>query len=72
MCNPFEIFKCHIKNYLTEPNINIIKFIRPDEPRKITDIAKMPTTLLNSNEKKIINITDEYVSIEDKLKLQLR
>lgn len=72
MCNPFEIFKCHIKNYLTEPNINVIKFIRPDKPRKITDIAKMPTTLLNSNEKKTINITDEYVSIEDKLKLQLR
>ena len=72
MCNPFEIFKCHIKNYLTEPTINITKFIKPDEPRKIKDIAKMPVSLLNSNEKKYINITDGYVSVEDKLKLQLR
>jgi len=74
MCNPFEIFKCNIKNYLTEPTINIIKCIKPDEPRKVKDIAKMPISLLNSNEKKYINAThgEGYVSIEDKLKLQLR
>lgn len=70
MCNPFEIFKCNIKNYLTEPTINIIKCIKPDEPRKVKDIAKMPISLLNSNEKKYINAThgEGYVSIEDKLK----
>lgn len=49
-----------------------MKFIRPDEPRRIIDIAKMPIALLNSNEKKNIDITEGYVSIEDKLKLQLR
>jgi hypothetical protein len=32
----------------------------------------MPIRLLNSNEKKIINIKNEDISIEDKLKLQLR
>ena len=48
------------------------QFIRPNEPRKITDIAKMPIALLNSNEKQKINITGEYVSIEDKIKLHLR
>ena len=32
----------------------------------------MPISLLNLTEKKNINTSDEYVSIEDKLKLQLR
>ena len=72
MCNPFEIFKCNIKKYLTEPEINIIKFIKPNDPRTIKDIAKMPISLLNLTEKKNINTTDGYVSIDDKLKLQLR
>jgi hypothetical protein len=72
MCNPFEIFKCHIKKYLTEPEINIIKFIKPNDPRTIKDIAKMPISLLNLTEKKNISTSDGYVSIEDKLKLQLR
>ena len=52
--------------------INIIKFIKPNDPRTIKDIAKMPISLLNLTEKKNINTSDEYVSIEDKLKLQLR
>jgi hypothetical protein len=72
MCNPFEIFKCQIKKYLTEPEINIIKFIKPNDPRTIKDIAKMPISLLNLTEKKNISTSDGYVSIEDKLKLQLR
>jgi hypothetical protein len=74
LCNPFEIFKCKITNYLTDPVINILKYIKPDEPRKITDIPKMPIELLNSNEKKSINISSDsyYVSLEDKQKLLLR
>jgi len=72
MCNPVEIFKCYIQNYLTDPILNITKFIRPDEPRKITDIAKMPICLLSSSERKNINVSDEYVSFRDKSKLQLR
>jgi hypothetical protein len=74
MCNPFEIFKCHVKNYVIEPDITVIKCIKPDEPRRIKDIAKMPITLLNANERKQISASadQQYVSLEDKLNLELR
>lgn len=72
MCNPVEIFKCEIKNYLTEPKMNILKFIKPNEPRKVSDIAKMPIRLLSKNEKKFVNVKGSYVSVEDKLSLKLR
>jgi hypothetical protein len=72
MCNPIEIFNCRVKNYLTQPTIEVIKFIRPNEPRKIKDIAKMPVNLLNPRERKMVNVTNKYVSFQDKLKLELR
>lgn len=72
MCNPIEIFKCRVKNYLTQPAIEIIKFIRPNEPRRIKDIAQMPVNLLNPCERKTVDVTNEYVSLQDRLKLELR
>ena len=73
LCNPFEIFKCKITNYLTKPIVDIIHYIKPNEIRTLQHLAKMPVRILKLQEKKDINNNEEdYVSFLNKMKLQLR
>lgn len=73
MCNPHEIFKCRITDHLTEPNLIILKHLKPLEARTSADIVPMPVSLLNARERQMLTTTDiEFVSLEDKQQLTLR
>ena len=73
MCNPVKIFHCNISNYITEPDINVIKYINYSSVRTIYDIEKMPLKLLNQEEKIRIKVSeDKELTHEDILKLELR
>ena len=73
MCNPVKIFECKISNYITEPDINVIKYIKHNSVRTIYDIEKMPLKLLKQEEKNRINVSeDKELTHEDILELELR
>lgn len=72
MCNPFEIFKCRISHYLTNPKLDIIKHLKPTDCRTQSDIVPMPLKLLNAHERKLVRCDGEYVLFEDKELLALR
>jgi hypothetical protein len=73
MCNPVKIFECKISNYISDPIIEVIKYINYYSVRSIDDIEVMPIKLLNTEEKKRLEIfEDRELSYEDVLKLELR
>jgi len=73
MCNPVKIFECKISNYITEPDISVIKYIKHCSVRTIYDIEKMPLKLLKQEEKIRIKVSeDKELTHEDILKLELR
>lgn len=73
MCNPVKIFECEISNYINEPNINLIKYIKHLSVRTTYDIEKMPLKLLNEKEKMKIKVSeDNHLTYKDILKLELR
>jgi len=73
MCNPVKIFECKISNYITEPDISVIKYIKHNSVRTIYDIEKMPFKLLKSEEINRIKVSDDKeITYEDILKLVLR
>lgn len=73
MCNPVKIFECEISNYINEPNINLIKYIKHLSVRTTYDIEKMPLKLLNEKEKMKIKVSeDNQLTYKDILKLELR
>lgn len=59
MCNPIKTFECIIKNGLSyKPEINITKYIKPDVDRKELASEDMPSSLLNEEEREILNQND--------------
>lgn len=72
MCNPVKIFECNISNYLTDPKIEIKKYIKFDSPRCTSDIEKMPIKLLTAKEKAKFPILEKELTFNDILQLELR
>jgi hypothetical protein len=72
MCNPVKIFECNISNYLTDPKIEIKKYIKFDSPRCTNDIEKMPIKLLTAKEKAKFPILEKELTFNDILQLELR
>lgn len=73
MCNPVKIFESKIKDYMSNPVIERIHYIKPDAVRTTNDIEVMPLSLLTQSEKDKLNLGDhQKLSYIDVLKLDLR
>lgn len=77
MCNPIKTFECIIKNGLSDnPEINIIKYIKPDVDRKELASEDMPSSLLSKEEREILYQNDiklvPYINEETRSYLCLR
>ncbi len=78
MCNPIKTFECTILNSLSsKPEIKISKYIQPSIDREDIESEKMPASLLNKKELKILkidpkNISNSYVNENNRNILSLR
>lgn len=78
MCNPIKTFECIIYNSLSSsPEIEISKYVQPSLDRKDMESEKMPASLLNNVELKLLNIdpkniNNSYVDENNRKLLSLR
>jgi hypothetical protein len=68
LCNPIKTFHARIEN----DTFSILKYIEPNTDRQTLETEKMPSKLLNSEERKIFTDLGSFLSEDDILKLSIR
>jgi len=68
LCNPVKVFEAIVKNANKEPDIEIKFLVAPDTDRETLIPEKMPTSLLNGDELRILVDPENRYTIEAQLK----
>lgn len=62
LCNPILTFSCYVSNASTEPQIDIKRYIKPEEDRSKLNSESMPRELLKPKEKVLLK---EHLQLEN-------